>query len=72
MSTTKQREWFSVPQAADYLDLTEGRVRQLLRVGSLGGEKLNGKAWMVHRETLRKFKAQDRPAGNPNLQKNSA
>lgn len=47
--------WLSVNEAANLLDLTTGRIRQLLLSGELSGKKLNEKAWVIDRRDVEKF-----------------
>lgn len=58
----------SVAESAEFLGVKGSRVRQLLASGALRGEKV-GSQWVIHVEELRRFKAIDRPAGNPNFKK---
>jgi excisionase family DNA binding protein len=55
----------SVPEAADILGCTGGRVRQLLIAGELPGEKLNARAWAVDRKAVEKMAAIPRTKGRP-------
>ena len=48
----------SVATAAEILDLTDGRIRQLLgdpKKSGLNGIKLTGRSWMIHRDELVKY-----------------
>lgn len=40
-------QYVSVPEAADMLGVTDGRVRQLLIAGDLEGHKLGEKNWAI-------------------------
>lgn len=52
-------------QAADYLGLTPGRIRQLARAGHLAGVRV-GRDWIFTLDTLKAFKASPRPGvGRP-------
>ena len=52
--------FFSVPEAAAEIGVTDGRIRQLLRAGELRGHKLggeDGKNWVIPEEAVKKFRA---------------
>jgi len=51
-------------QAADILDLTPGRVSQLLRAGELPGHRL-GKSWILHGPTIRRIARRRQKYGRP-------
>lgn len=61
-------EWLTVAEAADYLGLSEPRVRQLLLSGRLEGLK-HANAWAIRKKELVRFSKLDRPVGNPNFGK---
>jgi len=66
MSTmdTKFR-FFSVAEAAEFLGVTGGRVRQLLIAGELSGHKLGKSGWAIPETVLRRFKAsREKKSGN--------
>ncbi len=53
-------------QAADFLKMTPGRVRQLARAGILKGYRLGPRAWVFERVELERFAAEERPGpGRP-------
>lgn len=54
----------SVAQAAEVLQLSPGRVQQLLRSGRLHGQRL-GRDWLVDPDALAVLAQQQRPAGRP-------
>jgi excisionase family DNA binding protein len=54
----------SVPQAAAELDVTEGRIRQLLYSGMLKGERI-GWQWVIERAEVERYKTERRPPGRP-------
>lgn len=54
-------EFLSVEEAAEELDLTGGRVRQLLRAGELEGQKLGRFAWAVPRSEVERMKSRRDP-----------
>ena len=61
-------DWISVSRAAEMLGCTTGRVRQLLGEQRLKGEKLDGASiWMVSRESVEKYGAEDLPPGRPRI-----
>ena len=45
--------------AAVFLNVTEGRVRQLARAGELRGKKIGQRAWVFERDELERFKADE-------------
>src|ERR687894_1359719 len=49
----QDRGFYTVEQAADTLDLTSGRIRQMLRGGDLKGSKEPGdRGWRITRESV--------------------
>lgn len=55
----------TVPEAAEIIGVTEGRVRQLLKSGDLDGQKL-GRDWVVPKGEADRFAALDPPTvGRP-------
>ena len=49
-------EAFNVSEAAENLDLTQARVRQLLQEGALpGAYKFSERVWVIPRKSLEKF-----------------
>lgn len=53
--------FFSVPEAALELDLTDGRIRQLLLAGEIKGHKLGGsdrQNWAIPAEEIERIKAE--------------
>ena len=61
-------DYFSVTQAADYLGLTVGRIRQLLLAGDLTGEKFgdpeNG-VWMIPKKVIYSYAKIKPTTGRP-------
>lgn len=55
----------SVPEAADILGCTGGRVRQMLIAGELEGQKLNERAWAVDRKSVEKMAKIPQTKGRP-------
>lgn len=64
MATINGR-FMSVDDAAKHLDVTTGRIRQLLRKkkDGLEGIKINERAWAVDRESAAKYKAANHKPG---------
>ena len=60
------KDYLSVTETADFLKLSDGRVRKLLKAGLLRGEKC-GKQWIIRISEADRFKALERPPGNPIL-----
>ena len=48
------KPYLSVGEAAAILGVTDSRVRQMLRDDELSGDKLNERAWAVHRSSVEK------------------
>jgi len=66
------KEWLTVQEVAEELNVTEGRVRQwLLRSEDERGAKLRGtkfgKSWAISRSDLNEFVRQERKPGNPDF-----
>lgn len=61
---TKLKDLMTVKEVAAFLEVTPGRVRQLLADKQLTGLKLNG-SWMLARKVVVAFAKKDRPPGNP-------
>lgn len=57
--------FLSVPEAAEALVLTEGRVRQLLVAGTIRGNKLGKKNWAIPAGEVERYKRERRPVGRP-------
>jgi excisionase family DNA binding protein len=57
--------YLSVPEAAIALDVTEGRVRQLLIAEQLHGHKLGEKNWAISAAEIERFKSTRRGPGRP-------
>ena len=58
----------STKEAAEMLDVTEGRVRHFLKEKRFG-HKVGGR-YIIFRDEIKQFAAQDRPNGRPS-EKNS-
>lgn len=57
------RVFLSVEEAAALLGITGSRVRQMLRVKELRGEKLNERAWAVYRDSVENTARNQRDGG---------
>lgn len=57
----------SVPEAADILGCTVGRVRQMLLAGELAGKKFNEKAWAIEKRAVEKLAKIPRTKGRPRI-----
>lgn len=55
--------WLTVCQVADELDLTTGRIRQMLRDKTLEGTKVGPRLWMISRDELKRIKSLPRKRG---------
>ena len=61
-------EYYTVTDAAKYLNYSEHTVRTYLLEGCLRGKKL-GQNWLVSQEECDRFKQSRKPRGNPNFKK---
>lgn len=57
----------NVNEAADLLGCTVGRVRQMLRDGSLKGLKANAKAWLVPTTEIERMAERPYKTGRPRV-----
>ena len=58
----QDRGFYTVEQAADTLDLTPGRIRQMLRAGDLEGSKEPGdRGWRITRESVEEVRRRRPP-----------
>lgn len=53
----------TISQAAQQLNLTPQRVRQLVKSGQLRAKKLHGLLWVVTERELQRFQGVSRPCG---------
>ncbi len=60
-------EFISVPEAAEILGCTEGRVRQLLYEDVIDGRKLNGRAWIISRASVERYGRKEITVGRPRV-----
>jgi excisionase family DNA binding protein len=67
--STSTMNLLSTAEAADYLGLSETRVRQLCARGAIGA-KVGGR-YIISQDELRQFAKIPRPVGNPNFGKSS-
>ena len=58
-------EILSTNEAADVIGCTGRRVLQLLDEGTLAGQRLNGRAWIVYRKSAEKIAAVRHERGRP-------
>lgn len=63
MSTVAFENHVSVPEAAEIIGCTQGRVHQLIASGDLTGEKVNEKAWLLLREDVERVANRPRTTG---------
>lgn len=57
------KPFLSVLEAASLIGITDSRVRQMLRKGTLAGEKLNERAWAVDPKSAAKAAKDSRVIG---------
>ena len=69
-SVTKNN--MTVTEAAKFIGISTGRVRQLLRNGELKGEKFGPRAWLVNKKSAQKVKENPHQKGRPRDSKNVA
>ncbi len=63
-----QFQFLSVPETADILGVTTGRVRQLLRDGTLQGHKVGDFQWAIADRDVKRFAKQPRSRmGRPRI-----
>jgi len=67
MSTVSVKNLLNVKEAAELIGITEGRVCQLARDGSLRGEKLNERAWAIYRESAVEYRDRPQTVGRPRI-----
>lgn len=59
--------YVSVPEAAEIIGCTQGRVHQLRDEGQITGEKVNGRAWLLLRKDVEKIANTKAATGRPRL-----
>lgn len=59
--------YVSVPEAAEIIGCTTGRVHQLIAEGVLSGEKVNGRAWLLLRKDVERVARKPRTTGRPRV-----
>jgi len=57
--------FLSVPEAAEALNITGGRIRQLLANGEIVGHKLGLKNWAIPASEVERYQQHRRPPGRP-------
>lgn len=62
---TLQQDFLTVSQAAERIGCTPGRVRQMLRSGTLAGEKMSEWLWMIPRKAAEKAAKNPAKTGRP-------
>lgn len=55
-------DYFSTQQAAEYLGVSDARIRVFIRDGRLKAERV-GRAWLIHKDDLEAFARLPRPQG---------
>jgi hypothetical protein len=65
-------KFVSVNEAAGILGCTDGRIRQMLRGGTLPGLKLNQRAWALLRKDVERASKKHPQTGRPRISKKSA
>ena len=68
MSEEEQPKFLSVAQAAARLDVTRGRVNQLIDAGALRANKV-GRSFVIAESDLAEFEKRERQAGRPKAKK---
>ena len=58
-------DFYSVPEAADQLGLTDGRIRQMLAAEEIKGQKLGQKNWAIPRSEVERLKQVPQTNGRP-------
>jgi hypothetical protein len=64
-------EWLTISEASHELRLSTGRIRQLILEGRLAAREVNARLKVIAREELERFKAIERPTGQPGHSKKS-
>ncbi len=59
-------EYVTLPEAAQEIGITPGRLRQMLRAGELEGEKV-GPVWVIPRSEVERLKNTPRTTGRPRI-----
>lgn len=58
-------EWMTTKEVAEFLGVTDGRVRQFVIEGRLHPEKLFGHLLAFHRSKIEEFANRERKVGRP-------
>lgn len=67
LSAAKPNDWLSVDEVAELCGMTHGRVCQLLRAGTMAGEKFRNAIWQVKRKEAAKFIERPTSSGRPRI-----
>ncbi len=67
LAQTKPTDWLTPEEVAELCGMTHGRVCQLLRSGSMKGEKRRGGLWEVQRREAVKFSHRSGGRGRPRI-----
>lgn len=67
MATVAFENHVSVPEAAEIIGCTTGRVHQLIADGTISGEKVNGRAWLLLRKDVERIAKKPRTTGRPRV-----
>ena len=62
-------EFVGAKEAAEIIGCTGGRVRQLLREGTLKGKKITGNAWLIHKLDAEAIRDIEHETGRPRISK---
>lgn len=65
LADTKPTDKLSVDEVAELTGLTHSRVCQLLRAGTMVGDKFRGIVWQVERKEAERFKERFTERGRP-------
>lgn len=57
------KKYYTVAEAADQLDLTVQRVRQLIKSKQLDAERAHERLWIIPKQSLVEFRKTSRPHG---------
>ncbi len=61
------KAYVTVTEAAKIIGCTDGRVRQLLRAGTLAGERVNERAWLVEKDDAKRLAKHPATTGRPRV-----
>jgi excisionase family DNA binding protein len=67
-----RKQLYTIPECADYLDVSPQHVRDMIRRGVIVGEKLKGGGYLMLKQSIDHFNRElRRPVGRPRKQKES-